>query len=221
MRILALILAMFGMLDLVQPLYAERGRSISASIDVAFSGKLATAIGLVLDEKGVYKRIPTKVEKKNDEVTTVTFSYADLDLSPGAVVSALLMAEDGTLAYGDVAPIADQQSVNSLTSLPKCPIDSELKEWQKEQYLSSLEKIVTFRIGRRQNTQALVARELDEAFLKRLTNLENGLGLARDKPLSADLAPYELVDRLSRLLEAVNTLKLRRQERIESSQANR
>lgn len=179
---------------------ADSIRSLEVDVDSLVNP--ASAVGLVISSEGTIQRPSTKIEKTARDSIVVTFEIPQSQLRPDSVASALVVSEKGEVVFGNVKPILSPETDQALGNLPLCPGDSIPVASLAGQY-SVLEKIYAIRMKRRDQARATIEKTLSEDLLVRLQKLERGFGLAREKELNPQLSALELVDRLSRLRDAL------------------
>ncbi|RIL11351.1 MAG: hypothetical protein DCC75_02510 [Proteobacteria bacterium] len=181
---------------------------IEINIDAPFEP--AEAVGLILSEKGVYQRELDKIERASPRVLVATLSYLKESIPADAVATVLIRSEDGQIAAGSPRLVLTEDEWNSFWSLPQCPPEkfstSAATETGK---LSLLESLVDIRARRRGVAQVQLAKALDQQYIERLRKLEAGFGFSYPEPLSAEMTPVELIDRLTRIVEVINAANQR------------
>lgn len=163
------------------------------------------SVGLILSTQGARER-PIVASKRVDADTLVlTISYPSA-APRDTMVTALVFAEDGTIAGGQVRPIVPAEPSDTYLDLPPCkpePINEAALQGQ----LGVLENILRVRAQRRGVDRVRIAQIMSDKFLERLRRLEKGFGYQYTQELGPDLPPAELADRLNRILESVQLLK--------------
>jgi hypothetical protein len=160
-------------------------------------------VGLLLSADKVLQKKITSSEKSATGSILLTFSYLPSEVAPDSVASAYAISEDGRVAMAHVRPLFPEASPEALLALPTCPPEKVATGSIKPEQRGVLETLIEFRAARRELARDSVRRMMDGTFLEDLRQLEAKLGLGRVTPLSPELGPVELVDRLSRLTKAL------------------
>ncbi len=180
----------------------------SIEVDVQSMIQPSTAVGLLISADGTIERPSTKIEKKSADSIVVTFEVPASQVRPDSVASALVVSEKGEVVFGNVKPLLTADTDQALGSVPLCPGEQIAVASLVGQY-SVLEKIYSIRVKRRDQARANLEQTLSGDLLARLQKLERGFGLAREKELAPTLSAQELIDRLSRLRDAIQNWKQR------------
>lgn len=181
---------------------ADEPQSSTIQVDVSSFVEPATAVGLIMSGDKTIQRLNPKIEKSRPGTITVSFPYQRSEINEHSVASALVVSDKGEVVFGNVKPIYGNEFDQSLGNIPLCSEDQKVSASLASQ-ASLLEELYRIRLKRRDQAKSQVAEAMPADFLARLQKLERGFGLAREKELNADLPPLELVDRLSRLRDAL------------------
>jgi len=171
-------------------------------VDVRARFDPIAAVGLIMMD-GKTRQVPQARMKQIGDDIVVSFPYNSSELD--GRVTAMVVSNDGELAFGSVKPI--RYNKYSRHSIPACADEIPSSTSGVESQLALLESLVQIRSERRATYRDNLAKELSGDFLKRLQDLESGLGLQPESELSADFEPVELADRLSRLKNAIRQFK--------------
>ena len=184
--------------------FAEE-RSISVLVDTDLEPTEASV--LLLSAQCTIQK-PTKLIGRNQlGQIQVTFSYDSKEVRPDTVASAIVRTAAGDVAFGFVKSLSEQTL--DTVSLPTCDA-SEGESPALESQVGLIRSLVQVRTARREIVQKKLAAVMAEDFLETMKKLERGFGLVYSSELSSELPPSELVDRLSRLLNAVTNYRNRR-----------
>lgn len=164
-------------------------------IDVNAVFEPRAAAGLLLGPGGS-REVAAEFEELPAGGYRVRFPVNPEKIEFGTAVTALVVGEDGRTAFGDVRSLALAQSRREL---PECAQESAVRN----NGLSIYQKLIRLREERRNLFKEGVEKEFTNELRDKLSTLERGFGLSTEPPLSADLEPLVLVDRLGRLKEAL------------------
>jgi hypothetical protein len=182
-----------------------------AHVVVPVDAEVQTAVGIIISQ-GETKQVRVANPKARDEHSVVVeVPYSDADRRAGALATALVSLKNGSVALADVVSLQSDFPDNSFTDLPLCDANVKLPVLSESQ-LGNLKRLVEIRSQRRAVLQTKMARLLQGASLEKLRKLERGFGTGTGVPLSPALLPFELVDRLSRLKQAISTYETNRQK---------
>lgn len=158
--------------------------------------------GIIMTGSTVLTKPVIKVEILAEERMVVSIPYKPEEVQEGALATAVLFGPQGEVGYGDVKYIHDSASTKSFYSLNECaPIEAPQR---MRQQVALLESLVEIRAARKEAHHLRLKQELSGAFLEKLSRLEKGFGLNYSNKLSPDLNSFELIDRLSRLSNAIS-----------------
>lgn len=175
-------------------------------INVTMRAEPKTSVGLLMSSQGTTEQPVTDMRRANSDTVVVTIPYVESNLPADTMVSAIVISEDGTPFYGDVRPLFSPEPKSSFLDIPECKPE-KISELALQGQLSLLESLLEVRSARRGVAQVKLTQLLSDKFLEDLNKLEHGFGLSYPAQLSADSNPVELVDRLSRLMDAVTAAK--------------
>lgn len=170
----------------------------------------SAAVGILMSAQGA-SQVEIKDFKKIDAEHTVVFvPYEANEIPDGTTATAMIVSEEGAVAFGEVRPVSPLEPRESFLAIPVCPREKVTASTMAGQ-LSLLESLVEVRAARRGVAQVKVSQLMTEELLARLRVLERGFGLASAHPdeIGPDLNPVELIDRISRIVEVVEAIKAR------------
>lgn len=184
---------------------AQEAPAKSIDIDVS-SADDGTAVGVIFSAQGAVQRAPSKVKRLDPSTVIVSVPYKESELPRDAMVTALMFSSAGKMSFGNVRPVFVPDARESALTLPLC-VPEKANESALQGQIGVLENLVQIRAQRRGVSQVQIARLMSDKFLDRLRRLERGFGLVTTPELGPDLPPVQLIDRLTRILEAVQALK--------------
>jgi hypothetical protein len=163
------------------------------------------AVGVLFSERGTQQRPVEKPRRIDESFVVVRVPYED-QLPRDTMVTAVLYGPEGRTAIGNVRPVFGRDPRESFLSIPDC-VPAPLPNAPLQTQLSMIESLVQLRSQRRGLAQVKVAQQLSDSMVQQLQKLERGFGLRYESPLSADLPPVELIDRLHRVLTAIRLVR--------------
>lgn len=175
-----------------------------AQVAVPFSGEPKLAVGVILSAKGTRQETKTKVTRRDDNSVVVTFPFTASDRSAAALASAFVVGDGDVITFGDVVSLSTEDPDNAYIEIPACQEQIELPALASEQ-LGNLEKLVEIRTQRRAVLQTKITRLMQGPVLEKLRKLERGFGISNGDEIRPDMHPLELIDRLSRLKQAISS----------------
>ncbi len=180
-----------------------------AHLIVPVDGEFEAAIGIIVSEtetRQVHVAAPTK---RDEQSVIVEVPYSSADKKAGALVTALVTLKSGAIALADMVSLRESYPDNAFSELPICDNSQDLPPLSESQ-LGNLKRLVEIRSQRRAVLQTKLARLMQGKALEKLRQLEKGFGTGTGVPISPALLPYELIDRLSRLKQAISTYEANR-----------
>lgn len=175
-------------------------------VDIPARFEADQAIGILLSADQVLQKPIKKLETTRHGTVVVGFEYLENEIRPDTVATAMLVSKDGEIAFGNVKPVLMSPADASAMLLPVCPSQSVPIETLRDQG-GLLENLVATRLARRSNAQLRLSRTMDTDFLKKTRKLEKGFGLTWGEQLDPEMSPSELIDRLSRLVQAIKNVR--------------
>jgi hypothetical protein len=151
------------------------------------------AVGLLFSERGTVQQPVPPPRRVDESNIIVRVPYRD-DLPRD------------TMAVGAVRQVFSPDPKESFLSIPDC-VPERITEATIQNQMSAIESLVQIRSKRRGLAQVQVAQLMSDKFLERLKKLEKGFGLQYQTELAPDLPPVQLIDRLQRILLAIQAVK--------------
>ena len=153
------------------------------------------AVGLLFSPSGT-RQVEASVNPSPNGPHQVEFRIDTEKLEPGtAAAGAFVVGADGKRAFSNIVSL----SVPAAAPLPACEVGGAIRS----DNISIYEKLMKLRGERRRLSQQSVGKLLTQELSEKLSTLERGFGLETQPALAPDINPLALVDRLSRLREAL------------------
>lgn len=204
-RILCLCAALLGV-SAVAPMQAAWAESVTVSVDLPIIGEPRSVTGIAL---GPTLEMIKSVSLKRFSAGALTATFNVPDKS--TAVLAMAEMEDGSTIFGDTRLVSTAQTTPSLASIPECSVAGVIKADPSQRGL--MESLVEIRTARRDVIKNRINTILSGATLEKARKLEELFGLARSEPLTAELPPTQIIDRVSRLTAAIKSYRLNRAAR--------
>ncbi len=192
---------------LVSNAFAQ-GFTRNIEINVFTKSDPAQAVGLVFSSSGAEQKLGPKLRRVSDELVIVTYPLNENNIQADTFGSALVILANGDVVLGEVKPLALRAEHSSAYSLPAC-VEPEDSSALKISEVGPLQRLVDFRTRRRTIAKDKLRLILSDEFVDKLGKLEQGFGLARESQLNADTHPLEIIDRATRLANAIRNYRER------------
>jgi len=193
-------------------------KSSDVQIVVEADFEPSSAIGLIISPKGSTQKLKTDLKTVTPGKYLVSFTPKETELGEDAYATAMLTSEEGEIAFGEVHPLIASSLHDPLFSLPKCKKQSAMNSTIQGQF-ALIESLSSVRAERRQVLESQVKNELKGEFLAKLQRMEEGFGIVHAEPISAELAPYDLLSRLQAISDAINDVKAQKQRLLAEQKA--
>ena len=187
-------------LTLVAPALAQESKRVEINVETTLEP--TRAVGLVLSPTGTKQKLNTKIEKSRVGAYIVSFDVREQEIVAGTMASAILEGDSGEHAYGNIRPLFQGITGKSGLTLPECITRTSANPALLGD-LSSLLTLVDVRETRREVLLKKIRMVLKGDLLSSLARLELGFGIGDGTPLSAELPPVILLDRLTRIQAAL------------------
>ncbi|MFM1847664.1 MAG: hypothetical protein RL417_1138, partial [Pseudomonadota bacterium] len=157
----ALLLTVLG-LPLCVPLAAGADSDqIAVSVEAAFEP--VSAVGLIINESTTLQKTNATFKRGKGNEVIVSFPFRSSETENGAMATAMVVAEDGMMAFGEMKPIASPEQRSLATEIPDCPPE-KIKTVGMESQLGLLQKLLDVRAARRANVQMQLKELLNPEF---------------------------------------------------------
>lgn len=187
---------------------ALRAEEIEINVHTAEEPK--AALGIFFASGKVVQQPNTSFERISPEIVVVRMPY-EFSKLPSATpfATAYVLTDSDEVVFGDVRLVSAADPVDSFFRIPVCAADKTRTkaEIPLPEQLNYLESLLQVRIKKREVAQQVLRDTMTPDLLTRLQKLEKGFGLEASVPLSADLSGLELVERLSRLIDAIKVYR--------------
>lgn len=202
MKLLAVCICAFALSFMASSAHAQN----TVQIHIQPSSRPLSVLGMIISKRGVATQ-PVALETLKALPTGGFLVPVALssDIASDAFITALVVQEDKGVVMGDVRS-ATAESTRSYLTLPDCPPE-RAGTGDVPGKLGLLDSLVKLRTDLREKYLGELQKQLTPDLVARLTRLEELFGIKQHPPLSADLPPAILADRLSRLMEAVQNYR--------------
>lgn len=185
------------------------GTSAPVIVRVESKPTLVRATGIVFSSRTSFEVSETTITKVGDKLYEVRFSVPRSKLQPDSVASAIGIDENGGNVYASVTPALTAEAQDLLMSVPECP-GEDSSHAVTTTTPGTLKQLVDVRAERMEIVRLKIRRAMDGNAHAKLIKFEEAFGLTRTDPLSPDLPPAELIDRLSRIQHALRKYQAQR-----------
>lgn len=183
-------------------------------IEIPSDGSNSQASALILSAQNSYEDSNVAL-KSNNETSIVSYNFKPEEISDETNIVAFSSSADGQLSFSTVMNISSSVGTISRSELPVCDYTPTARITPDS--FSIYESLVHVRLDRRSNLAASIKEALQGDLLERLKQSEKVLGLSSVPELSASLPPTELVDRLNRILFAIQQYRIQKAKAAEAS----
>jgi len=190
---------------LLCPCAAKAAEERPLHIDVYAPFQPGSAVGLLMGPGGT-RQVDAEVEEIAAGVYRVSFTVDMEKIEFGTTATALAVSKNGETAMGDVRSLSMAES----GARPQACVEDVSVRGDS---LSIYEKLIKLREERRNLIKQGVDKEFSNEVRDKLSTLERGFGLDTEPPLSSDLPPLLLLNRLGRLQEALREYVASRQKK--------
>ncbi|MCB0333697.1 MAG: hypothetical protein KDD55_09385 [Bdellovibrionales bacterium] len=170
---------------------------------------VTSATGLIITAQGTEKRTPVSFEQIGANTVAVRLQYSEQDIRNGALVSAIATNAKGETAFATVSELRSQETKPASLHLSRCEA-TPTKTPANTQQLVLFERLVELRKQRREVKMQELQEALTEELAAKLSKLEAHFGYEYESPLSAQMNPVVLSQRLDQLLHSIETFNLHR-----------
>ena len=181
--------------------------TVTVDVPAVFDG--LAAIGIVVAGEQTFQFPGAEVTRATPDLLTVRFSLDTTQFPEGSMATAIVVGARGAKAYGPIRPIGPTSAQTSRADIPLCAPE-KIKMANAEGQLGVLQSLYDVRLARRKVLQTKLTRILTPEFLARINSLERGFGLDRDRAITLETNPAELIDRVARVRNAVQQYRLRK-----------
>lgn len=175
---------------------------IPVAVRVESKPNLVRATGIVFSSRSAFQVPETTITKIGDKLYEVTFAVPRSKVQPDSVASAVATDENGGEVFASVTPALTSEAKDLLASVTECP-GEDTSGAVSITSPGTLKQLVDVRAERMDIVRLKIRRAMDGNVLAKLVKYEEAFGLTRAEPLSPDLPPAELFDRLSRIQHAL------------------
>lgn len=177
---------------------------------------LSSVVGVIFNSRASLIVQPIKLERI-DKSVIASFPYDSEQIFADTMVYAMGESIKGEKLIGRVKALGDGQSNFSQKLLEPCLEQEPPLSLQSQ--MSTIEQLIKVRASIRKNKHQQMIAQLDQQTLQQIYKLEKGFGLYPDHGIAHQDSPYALIDRLSRLHDAVKIYRIAREKQIAATRA--
>jgi hypothetical protein len=175
-------------------------RELTFELTVPFSP--LSGLGVIMDVASTKTISNVSIKPVRDGVYQAKFTIPEDGVSKEALASVALFSSDGQMTFSTV-----QQIQSTLFQMPPVCSKKDPVQLNTQNQIGVLQSLVSIRSARRDTAKAKITQQLNSNYVQRLNKLERGFGLPLLPDLSAEMAPADLIERLSRILNAVRNYR--------------
>jgi hypothetical protein len=175
-------------------------RELTFELTVPFSP--LSGLGVIMDVASTKTISNVSIKPVRDGVYQAKFTVPEDGVSKEALASVALFSSDGQMTFSTVQLIQ-----STLFQMPPFCGKKDPVQLSTQNQIGVLQSLVSIRSARRDTAKAKIAQQLNSNYIQRLNKLERGFGLPIAPDLSAEMAPADLIERLSRIVNAVRNYR--------------
>ncbi len=188
-------------------LFAE-GLFKKPGVDLTFSLSIVPdkAVGMIISSRGVVEKTGIDLSSTKEGIYVATVPLNSNERSTDTFATAIIQSESSDIYFTPLKSTGDPERNKSYLSLPMCKETHVRTRTEDETIVSNvgaLQSLMDIRKIRRDFAQLEISNTMRGDFLEQLQRMEVGFGLTEGTPLSAELKPHELTQRLQRILTAI------------------
>lgn len=192
---------------LLNPLLAiGDDREIEITVQLEAKPKPIEATGMIFSTSGSAQFPKANVKMIGDKLYAISFKIPKNTVRSDTLASAYAIDENGKTSFSSVVPVMTAKEELSLGSIPKCK-DENIDKVATITNMGTLRQLIDVRTQRIEIIRTKMRQSLNNVLLEKMRKYEEAFGLPHTEPLSVELPPMELFERLSRIQNAVAKYK--------------
>jgi hypothetical protein len=209
LRIILRTISLVGALFAAPQLYALDSSDSNTTVRVRLEAKPepVRAVGIVFSATSSMQFSETTINKIGDKLYEISFAVPRSVVKEESVATALGFDQTGLTSFANVIPVLSSDGRDLLASIPECPGEDGSRVATVASP-GTLQQLIDVRNERMNIVRFKLARLMDSDFLLKLQKFEEAFGFKHASPLSPELPPAELIDRLSRIQHAVRKYQM-------------
>ncbi len=193
-------------------LFTSTTYALEAEVLIRGIQEATSATGIIITSDGTQKRAPTSFEQVGASTVAVRFAYSAQDIQNGALASAIATNANGETAFATVTELRAQETKPASLHLSQCSTTATNSSANTQQIVL-FERLVELRKKRREVKIQELQGLLTEDIAAKLSKLESHFGYEYQTPLSGNMNPVVLSQRLDQLVHSIKTFNLHRKSK--------
>ena len=181
-------------------------REIEVTVQLSAKPKPIEATGMILSTSSSKQFPKARIEMIGDKLYAISFKIPENAVKSDTLASAYAIDENGKTSFSSVVPVMTAQEGLSLGNIPSCK-DENIDKVATITNLGTLRQLIDVRNQRIEIIRTKMRQSLNNILLEKMRKYEEAFGLPHAEPLSVELPPMELFERLSRIQNAVAKYK--------------
>lgn len=179
---------------------------IQVTVQLAAKPKPIEATGMLFSTSSSAQFPKASIKMIGDKLYSISFSVPESAVGSDTLASAFAIDENGKTSFGSVIPVMTPTEGMRLGAIPSCK-DENIDKVATITNLGTLRQLIDVRTQRMEIIRTKMRQSLDNVLLEKMRKYEEAFGLPHIEPLSVELPPMELFERLSRIKNAVDKYK--------------
>lgn len=181
-------------------------REIEVIVQLAAKPKPIEATGIIFSTTNSAQYPDASIKMIGDKLYAISFKIPESAVGGNTLASAFATDENGKISFGSVIPVMTVREGMQLGSIPSCE-DENIDKVATITNLGTLRQLIDVRTQRMEIIRTKMRQSLDKVLLEKMRKYEEAFGLPHTEPLSVELPPMELLERLSRIKNALEKYK--------------
>lgn len=176
------------------------------TVQVEAKPKPIKATGLLFSTSTTAEYQEADIRMIGDKLYAISFKVPKTAIQKDSLASAFAVDEHGKISYGSVRPATTAQESLDMAAIPTCK-DVNIEKIATITNVGTLRQLIDVRTQRMEIIRAKLGRALDKGLINKMQKFEEAFGLPHSEPLTINIPPLELYERLSRIKNAVHKYK--------------